>query len=111
MYTSVELANICGFSRQGIQKFMANLHIDYTKDKNKHIYIASSKHHDFFESIRLATINNKVKPFYSLHDLALARYNHKDTIKKLLIKNNITLYRSGKKFIILLVDLQRLSHK
>jgi hypothetical protein len=111
MYTSVELANICGFSRQGIQKFMRNLHIDYTKDKNKHIFFTNSKHHDFWESIRLAATNDKVKPFYSLHDLANSTFRHKDSVKKLLIKNNITLYRSGKKFIILLVDLQRLSHK
>ena len=109
--TSGQMAKIVKMSRFGFQKLARNLQIPYHRNKANWMLFDTDNLQcsDFFESVKMVQTNPQWKVLYSMRDLATLRGQHKDTIKQLLIENDITIYHSGRKCIILLIDFQRLA--
>ena len=113
--TSQQLADLLNMTKYGFHKLASNLKIPHTKKGNKFIYDTDHpKCRDFFESVELALTDNTLQPIYSVRDIAERREQHKDTIRAFLIEHDIKIYYSGRKWLVMLVDLQRfqqLTHK
>jgi len=113
--TSQQLADLLHMTKYGFHKLAANLKIPHSKKGNKFIYDTEhTKCRHFFESVELAFCNPSLQPIYSVRDIAQRRDQHKDTIRAFLIEHDIKIYYSGRKWLVMLVDLQRfqqLTHK
>jgi excisionase family DNA binding protein len=108
IFTSKQLSELVGMSRFGFQKLVKNLNIPYSIKGNKFLFNSNdTRFRDFFDSLNMANQNNELQVFYSLKDIAKLREVGKDTIRKLIIKNDIKFYMSGRKMIVLLIDLHR----
>lgn len=106
--TSQRMANLLRMSKYGFHKLASNLKIPYKKKGNKFIYDTDHvRCRDFFDSVELAFYNPHLQPIYSVRDIAQRRHQHKDTIRSFLIEHDIKIYYSGRKWLIMLVDLQR----
>lgn len=106
--TSQQMANLLKMTKYGFHKLAHNLKIPHKKQGNKFIYDTDSpKCRDFFESVELAFYNPNLQPIYSVRDIAQRRNQHKDTIRSFLIEHDIKIHYSGRKWLIMLVDLQR----
>jgi hypothetical protein len=106
--TSQEIADLLHMSKYGFHKLAQNLNIPHRKKGNRFIYDTESPQcRDFFESVEQAYHNPLLQPIYSVRDLAEKRGQHKDTIRTFLIEHDIKIYYSGRKWLVMLVDLQR----
>ena len=88
IFTSKQLSQLLGMSRYGFHKLVKNLHIPYTKHKNKFVFDTNSHQFpEFFSSVQMAYANPELQVIYSLRDLSHKRGRHKDNwyIRKLLI--------------------------
>jgi hypothetical protein len=110
--TTKQLAHFLGLSHRGTSKMVHNLNIPYIKEKNRYLFDMNSAYFpDFFLSIQLSLTAPNLKPIYSLLDIATKLDKDKKTIHQMLIENDIKMYRNGKKYVVLLVDFQRLKSR
>lgn len=110
--TTSQLAKLTGMSRVGFLKLAKFLNLPFKREGNKFIFdTRSHRCSDFFTSIEMAYERVDVKPFYSISQMAKLRGQDRSTIYKMILEKDIPFYRSGRKIIVLLLDLHRLGNR
>lgn len=112
LVTSQQMADFVNMTKRGFIKMVHELNIPFIRSGQQFYFdLASEVFPDFFQSIQLARSNHDLSPIYSLRDLAKKMHKNKRTVYSRLIEQDIKIYYSGIKVIVLLVDFNKLRLK
>lgn len=107
-FTSIQMAQMLHMTKYGFHLLAKKWGIPHKKQGNKFIFdTQSTQCTDFFASIEAAYYDPNLQAVYSIKDIAKLRGQSKDTIRAFLVEHDIKVYKSGRKWMVLLVDLQR----